>query len=255
MCGEWDGECKDSTPVRKGDSTDCGGTCDASTCCGECDPDDDECPSPLVCCADTWECVAGEDYDAMSCGDPHMTGFLGQKFDFTGKDGAWYCLIADDQININVRVTSPVVDLPEITYITGLSVLTTDADGVDHSIVIEVKEPHDLYSSCPDGVSPCLADGSLRVVLDGEETLLAPGTVSPGQNVEVSAKLENARSGRRLREALSMGEWILGDPTATNMEECVEYVESAEVEEGGLFAHQSEHASFQIVTPKATVRL
>lgn len=24
-----------------------------------------------------------------------MTGFLGQKFDFTGEDGQWYCLISD----------------------------------------------------------------------------------------------------------------------------------------------------------------
>ena len=24
-----------------------------------------------------------------------MTGFLGQKFDFTGEDGEWYCLISD----------------------------------------------------------------------------------------------------------------------------------------------------------------
>lgn len=45
------------------------------------------------------------------------------------------------------------------------------------------------------------------------------------------------------------------DPTATNMDECTEYVARAELEEGKLFAHQSEHASFQIVTPKATIRL
>lgn len=69
----------------------------------------------------------------------------------------------------------------------GLSVLTADADGFDHSIVIEVKDPHNLDSSCPGEVSPCLADGSLRVVLDGEETLLAPGTVSLGQGVQISA--------------------------------------------------------------------
>ena len=47
----------------------------------------------------------------------------------------------------------------------------------------------------------------------------------------------------------------LQDPTATNMLECIEYVAQAELEENGLFAHQSEHASFQIVTPKATIRL
>ena len=69
----------------------------------------------------------------------------------------------------------------------GLSVLTADADGFDHSIVIETKDPHSLASSCPAGVSPCLADGSLRVLLDGEETLLAPGTVALGSDVEVSA--------------------------------------------------------------------
>lgn len=39
------------------------------------------------------------------------------------------------------------------------------------------------------------------------------------------------------------------------MEECTEYVARTEMEAGGLFAHQSEHASFQIVTPKATIRL
>ena len=70
---------------------------------------------------------------------------------------------------------------------TGLSVLTTDADDFDHSIVIEVKDPHSLESSCPAGVSPCLADGSLRVVLDGEEALNAPGTVVLGEEVQVSA--------------------------------------------------------------------
>jgi len=47
----------------------------------------------------------------------------------------------------------------------------------------------------------------------------------------------------------------LQDPSATNMEECIEYVVRAELAEGGLFAHQSEHASFQIVTPKVTIRL
>lgn len=55
-----------------------------------------------------------------SPGDPHMFGFLGQKFDFTGQDAAWYSLIADDNMHINMRVTSPVPDVPEITYITGM---------------------------------------------------------------------------------------------------------------------------------------
>lgn len=50
-----------------------------------------------------------------------------------------------------------------------------------------------------------------------------------------------------------MAEWILDDPTATNMIECAEYV--ATVGESGLFSHDSEHASFQILTPLGTARL
>ena len=47
----------------------------------------------------------------------------------------------------------------------------------------------------------------------------------------------------------------LQDPTATNAEGCIEYVVFTEGEAGGLFAHQSEHATLRIVTPKATIRL
>lgn len=52
-----------------------------------------------------------------------------------------------------------------------------------------------------------------------------------------------------------MGEWILGDPTSTNLAECTEYVARAMLQDGGLFEHQSEHVSFQIVTPASTIRL
>ena len=129
------------------------------------------------------------------------------------------------------RVTSPLPEVPIITYITGLAVLTTDDKGLDHSIVISVKDPHSLDSSCLKGsVSPCLADGALRVVLDGEEALFGPGSVALGEDVVVSAvnlpgpcrtfgfeeywerkKLENALHGRRLKSGQqSMAEWILG---------------------------------------------
>lgn len=128
-------------------------------------------------------------------------------------------------------MTSPLPEVPIITYITGLAVMTTDSHGVSHSIVVTVKDPHSLESSCPAGdTSPCLADGALRVMLDGEEALLGPGSVVLGEDVVVSAvnlpgpcrtfgfeqywerkKLENALHGRRLKnEQQSMGEWILG---------------------------------------------
>ena len=117
-----------------------------------------------------------------------MTGFLGQKFDFTGEDGAWYCLLKDGpSIHLNMRVTAPVPSMREITYITGLSVITTDDDGVDHTIDIAVTNPHSLESSCPAGVSPCLADGALTVKLDGKESLVAPGEVTLGPGVAIAA--------------------------------------------------------------------
>ena len=205
-----------------------------------------------------------------------MTGFLGQKFDFTGEDGAWYTLVSDlPSLHLNMRVTAPVPSLPEITYITGLSLLIADADGLEHTVVIAVKDPRNLNSACPTGVSPCLADGALAVTLDGEEGLLSPGTASLGPGLSVSAvnlpgacrsfgfekyweekKLEYAQQGRRLQEVhLGMDEWILGDPTATNMEECKAYVAQASMKDGGLFDHQSEHGSFQIVAPKTAIRL
>ncbi|CAM9884000.1 unnamed protein product [Ectocarpus sp. 12 AP-2014] len=53
-----------------------------------------------------------------------------------------------------------------------------------------------------------------------------------------------------------MSDWILGDPTATNIAECTEYVSGATVDgQAGLFEHESEHTSFQILTPKGSIRL
>lgn len=127
-------------------------------------------------------------------------------------------------------------------------------------------------------MSPCLADGALRVILDGEEALLAPGTVTLAAGVQVSAvnlpgacrsfgfekywerkRITHTQAGlRRLGDSQNMGEWILGDPTATDMAECtVKISEAMEAGEGdgGLYDHQSEHASFRIVTPTATIRL
>ena len=209
-----------------------------------------------------------------------MTGFRGQKFDFSGEDGAWYAVVSDlPHMHLNMRVTSPVPSVPEITYITGISIVTTDADGLDHTMVISVANPHSLESSCLVGTSPCLADGALSVVVDGEDVLFAPGEVTVAPDVAIAVvnlpgacrsfgfekywerkRLELlARSGRKLRSTSAMqkmSEWILSDPTATNKAECAEYVALATAGgEVGLFAHQSEHASFQITTPAARIRL
>ena len=69
-------------------------------------------------------------------------------------------------------------------------------------------------------------------------------------------KAEYAMMGRRLlvqNGLQDMSEWILGDPTATNMDECTEYVDAAT--ETDLFSHESEHTSFQILTPVGRIRL
>ena len=73
-------------------------------------------------------------------------------------------------------------------------------------------------------------------------------------------KAAHASSGRRLALSTAlqeMSEWILGDPTATNADECTEYVARATANDGeaGLLAHDSEHASFQILTPAGAIRL
>ena len=215
-----------------------------------------------------------------------MTGFSGQKFDFTGEDGAWYALISEPpSLQLNMRVTAPVPFLPEITYITGFSLLTTDNVGIDHSIVVTAKTPHNLETSCPAGVSPCLADGSLTVVLDGEEVVAAPGAASLGPGIDITAvntpgecrsfgfetywerkkqenaaywadkRQVNAQDNRKLGVTLSIGDWILANPTATNMADCINYVDRSTAVAGGLFAHQSGHSTFRILSPAVKVRL
>ncbi|CAM9752519.1 unnamed protein product [Scytosiphon promiscuus] len=245
---------------------------------------DEDCSIPgEECCPNGNVCRLRSD-DPGACGDPHMTGFRGQKFDFQGEDGAWYSVISSESsMHLNMRVTSPVPSLPEITYITGISVLATDQDGVDHTIVIQVADPHSLDSVCPEGVSPCLGEGALIVEIDGEEALLAPGTIKLGPGVALSAvnipgacrsfgfdeywerkEAEYARAGGRKLTKLGttlqrMAEWITADPTMTNIDECAEYVAwstaGGDGEDGNLFAHDSEHVSIQMVTPAGRIRL
>eukprot|EP00903_Cladosiphon_okamuranus_P016330 g15060.t1 len=264
LCDDVDSLC-DVNGIVRGCERQCAPACTTDADCTE--PNEVCCPAFLVCEVPD---ITG------ACGDPHMTGFLGQKFDFTGEDGEWYCLLDDGpSIHLNMRVTAPVPALPEITYITGLSLITADVEGVDHTVEITVNEPHNLHSSCPVGVSPCLANGALSVKLDGQESLVSPGEVTLGPGVAISAvnlpgacrsfgfekywehkKVQNAGAGRKLDLVgflRNMGEWILADPTATNIAECAQYVAAAG--ETGLFEHGSEHASFQIMTPTATIRL
>lgn len=40
----------------------------------------------------------------LRIGDPHMTGFRGQEFDFTGIDGEWYAVFSSPpSMHVNMR--------------------------------------------------------------------------------------------------------------------------------------------------------
>ncbi|CAN0000168.1 unnamed protein product [Scytosiphon promiscuus] len=59
---------------------------DSSDYCGAFCDDDTDCSTAAgeICCPAKKICEVPPSPGA--CGDPHMTGFLGQKFDFTGED-------------------------------------------------------------------------------------------------------------------------------------------------------------------------
>ena len=104
-------------------------------------------------------------------GDPHMVGVLGQTIDWAGVDCTWYCLITDKpNFHVNIRVSDPMPEeFPDRRFISGLSILSNDGRS---SLVVEVKDPYSAVTDgCPkDSSIPCLADGGLIVLVNGEES-------------------------------------------------------------------------------------
>lgn len=205
------------------------------------------------------------------CEDPHMDGLRGQTIDWSGVDGGWYSLVRDDEadLNVNLRVTAPLPqEFPDRQLITGISVLTAG-----HSLVIEVRDPYTVDTApCPAGISPCLANGGLRAVVDGVEnqrmlTSLRRESVADGITVSASnlpvecrqfggdkiwaTMYEEMVQGRR---ELSMEErfedWVLMLKTMAAPDWCAKYMN-----EHDLADVQSSHAVFKIVTAAASVRL
>ena len=205
------------------------------------------------------------------CDDPHMKGLRGQKIDWSGVDGGWYAMIKDDDshLHVNVLLTAPLPEnFPDRQLITGLSVLSEG-----HSIVIEVKNPYDTSTSgCPSGISPCLSDGGLRVVIDGEEVEYLLG-FSRDENVvdgitlsasnlpaecrqfggdKVWARMyeEMLQGSRQLALDETFEDWILRFDGMAAPGWCARYIE-----EHDLADLQSIHSVFKIVTSTVTVRL
>ncbi|CAN0590712.1 unnamed protein product, partial [Laminaria digitata] len=148
------------------------------------------------------------------------------------------------------------------------------------SLVVEVKNPYstDTYG-CPDGASlPCLADGGLRILVDGEESAAMQ---APAENVSLPGNLPVFMSATNLpaecrpfggdriwatQFALMIGDqrslratsvpfdqWIMQPRTLAAPTWCAKFLE--EGGSPGLLATRTEHATVRVETPASTVRI
>ena len=207
-----------------------------------------------------------------------MMGMLGQRFDWSGQDKGWYSLVSDgEDFQLSVRVTAPMPEeFPDRQLVTAVSILSSGG----RSFVIEVKNPYTInVPGCENGdesFPPCLANGAFRFIVDGVEH---SGLQMPGQAVELpgdrfvsSANLpaecrrfggdrnwaaqyadmiKSQRSLRGYEEEFE--EWILQEENMAAPTWCAKLLQ----EEGlpGLFAVESNHAVFHIVTPTSSLRV
>ncbi|CAN0235144.1 unnamed protein product, partial [Ectocarpus sp. 4 AP-2014] len=197
------------------------------------------------------------------CGDPHMQGLRGQRIDWSGVDGGWYSMIKDDNtdLNINVRLTAPLPDeFPNRQLMTSLAVVSGG-----HSVVVEVENPYTVDTNgCPEGVSPCLANGGLRIIVDDQEVdellrfsrhvPVADGAMTVStSNLPVECRqfggdriwarmFQDIKSRRELHGDESLEEWILRyDHGMSAPGWCAKYIA-----ENDLADLQSSHAIFRI---------
>ena len=205
------------------------------------------------------------------CDDPHMKGLRGQKIDWSGVDGAWYNMIRDEEVDlyVNVRLTAPLPEeFPDRQLITGLGLLSEG-----HSLVIEVKNPYDVVTSgCASGTVPCLSEGGLRAVVDGEEeddllhfskdkyvvdgisvsasNLPAECRQFGGDKVWARMYHEMLQGTRVLAMEETLEDWILRFEDMAAPSWCAQYIDQHD-----LADVQSIHAVFKIVTSSVTLRL
>lgn len=199
-----------------------------------------------------------------------MQGLRGQKIDWSGVDGGWYCLITDEDadFHVNVRLTAPLPEeFPDRQLVTGVSVISEG-----NSLVVEVKDPYTITTEgCPEGVSPCLADGGLSAVANGQQAdhLLVPtrdafvydGIEISASNLPVECRqfgadklwaqmyAEMLHGGREL-QAETFEDWVLRFDQMAAHGWCARYIA-----QHGLAAVQSAHSVFKIMSSKITLRL
>lgn len=140
-----------------------------------------------------------------------------------------------------------------------------------------MNDPYTVATNgCPDGVSPCLADGGLRVVVNGEEskdylrstsTIIGHPTGEIGNIVLSASNLpiecrqfggekiwaimhdQMLRGTRKLRSE-TFEEWVLRFEHMAAPEWCAKFVT-----EQRLTDVQSDHAIFKIETPSVALRV
>ena len=202
-----------------------------------------------------------------------MQGLRGQRINWSGVDGGWYCLVKDQDADfqVNVRLTAPQPeDFPDRQLVTGLSVLS---DG--NSLVVEVKDPYTTVTSgCSGEQLVCLANGGLSASVNGQEAgqLLRPtrdayvadGIDMSGSNLPVECRqfggdklwarmyAEMLRGERQLllNTEITFEDWVLSFDDMAAPDWCAKYIA-----EHGLSEVQSIHAIFKIMTPTVDLRL
>lgn len=211
-----------------------------------------------------------------------MTGLRGQRYDWFADDGGWYAFLSTpDQLQMNLRVTSHLpATFPERQLVTGVALVT---DG-GHTIVIDIEEPLDLAPTCHGtaaavGSAPCLANGGLRVTVDGREEVQGAGEHHFDGDIHITAvnvPLECQRFGdylmwgglddeQRLRGgsrntravggASSVFEWLLEDSVMIAMPWCVRYLDELRGDVNALAGFQSAHAVVRIESPNLSLRV
>ena len=199
-----------------------------------------------------------------------MQGLRGQRINWSGVDGGWYCLVKDQDADfqVNVRLTAPQpVEFPDRQLVTGLSVLS---DG--NALVVEVADPYTTKTAgCPDGVAVCLANNGLRASVNGQDArqLLVPSRdayVADGIDISASNLPVECRQfggdklwarmyaemlqGERELGPETFEDWVLSFNQMAAPEWCAKYIA-----EHDLSKVQSIHAIFKIMTPTVDLRL
>lgn len=110
-------------------------------------------------------------------GDPLVLGMAGQTFEFRGRSGAWYANVATSLLQWNLRFRQ-FESCPEggDMLVTGVGYHTYPrADATrQHYIEVLAKDENLFFPGCKGG-TPCLGQGSLEIVVDGNLIIDKPG--------------------------------------------------------------------------------